>query len=53
METARVRENRLPSGVETLESNFRCILKPPVNAGEPGIPEDSRKWSHGRLGNKA
>ena len=39
METARVRENRLPSGVGYYSGNIIKHQIPPVKSGEPGVPE--------------
>lgn len=40
-ETARVRENRLPSGVRIGHSNVSYISIPPNNSREPGMPDVS------------
>ena len=37
--TARVRENRLPSGVWGWSSNITSHKIPPVKSGESGVPE--------------
>jgi hypothetical protein len=39
METARVRENRLLSGVGSYNGNITTHQIPPVNSRELGIPE--------------
>jgi hypothetical protein len=39
METARVRENRLPSGVCEVISNYYRRKIPPVKSRELGVPE--------------
>ncbi|PIP86687.1 hypothetical protein COV42_02495 [Candidatus Campbellbacteria bacterium CG11_big_fil_rev_8_21_14_0_20_44_21] len=44
METARVRENRLPSGVGTFASNCICIQILPVKPRKLGVPEVPIYW---------